>query len=128
MFMFSKRKITSHLARALAGDVRGGLQEEGAATAAAAATAPAAAPPPPPPPRRPRWRSSRPSRPPSSAASLPRCVGRSPANVTSVSINQGIGTVQNTGNRRVFPSDSTTYTLTATGPGGTTTATATVSV
>ena len=48
--------------------------------------------------------------------------------VTSVSINQAIGTVQNTGNRRVFPNDSTTYTLTATGPGGNTTASATVSV
>ena len=49
-------------------------------------------------------------------------------NVTSVSIDQTIGTVQNTGNRRVFPSDSTTYTLTATGPGGTTTASAAVNV
>jgi peptidoglycan-associated lipoprotein len=48
--------------------------------------------------------------------------------VTSVSIDQTIGTVQNTGNRRVFPSESTTYTLTATGPGGTTTASATVNV
>jgi peptidoglycan-associated lipoprotein len=48
--------------------------------------------------------------------------------VTSVSIDQTIGTVQNTGNRRVFPSDSTTYTLTASGPGGNTTASATVSV
>jgi peptidoglycan-associated lipoprotein len=46
----------------------------------------------------------------------------------SVSIDQTIGAVQNTGNRRVFPSESTTYTLTATGPGGTTTASATVSV
>jgi peptidoglycan-associated lipoprotein len=49
-------------------------------------------------------------------------------NTTSVSIDNTIGTVQNTGNRRVFPSDSTTYTLTATGPGGTTTASATVNV
>ena len=49
-------------------------------------------------------------------------------NATAVSINQTIGTVQNTGNRRVFPSESTTYTLTATGPGGSTTASATVSV
>lgn len=49
-------------------------------------------------------------------------------NVTSVSIDNAIGTVQNTGNRRVFPSDSTTYTLTATGPGGSTTASATVTV
>jgi peptidoglycan-associated lipoprotein len=48
--------------------------------------------------------------------------------VTSVSIDQTIGTVQNTGNRRVFPTDSTTYTLTATGPGGTSTASTTVSV
>ncbi|MCU1232487.1 MAG: OmpA/MotB domain protein [Candidatus Solibacter sp.] len=49
-------------------------------------------------------------------------------NATSVSIDQGIGTVQSTGNRRVNPSDSTTYTLTATGPGGSTTASATVNV
>jgi peptidoglycan-associated lipoprotein len=48
--------------------------------------------------------------------------------VTSVSINQGIGTVQSTGSSRVSPSDSTTYTLTATGPGGTNTSSATVSV
>jgi peptidoglycan-associated lipoprotein len=48
--------------------------------------------------------------------------------VTSVALDQTIGTVQNTGNRRVFPSESTTYTLTATGPGGSTTASATVNV
>src|SRR6185312_9972308 len=47
---------------------------------------------------------------------------------TSVSIDNGVGTVQATGNHRVSPSDSTTYTLTATGPGGTRTATATVNV
>src|SRR3954467_14499874 len=49
-------------------------------------------------------------------------------NATSVSIDNAIGTVQNTGNRRVFPTDSTTYNLTATGPGGTVTGSATVSV
>jgi peptidoglycan-associated lipoprotein len=49
-------------------------------------------------------------------------------NATSVSIDQAIGAVQNTGNRRVFPSENTTYMLTATGPGGSTTASATVSV
>src|SRR3954467_15987653 len=49
-------------------------------------------------------------------------------NATSVSIDNAIGTVQNTGNRRVFPTDSTTYTLTATGPGGSVTASATVTV
>jgi peptidoglycan-associated lipoprotein len=48
--------------------------------------------------------------------------------VTSVSIDQGIGTVQNTGNRRVTPTDSITYTLTASGPGGTSTGSATISV
>jgi peptidoglycan-associated lipoprotein len=48
--------------------------------------------------------------------------------VTSVSIDNAIGNVQNSGNRRVFPTDSTTYTLTATGPGGSTTSSATVTV
>ena len=47
---------------------------------------------------------------------------------TSFSIDNGIGSVQASGTRRVFPSDSTTYTLTATGAGGAKTATATVSV
>ncbi len=46
----------------------------------------------------------------------------------SISIDQGIGTVQGTGNRRVFPDNSTTYTLTATGPGGSNSARATVNV
>jgi peptidoglycan-associated lipoprotein len=50
------------------------------------------------------------------------------SDATSVSIDNSIGTVQATGNRRVFPGASTTYTLTATGPGGTKTATATVNV
>jgi serine/threonine-protein kinase len=48
--------------------------------------------------------------------------------VTGVTINQGVGAVQNIESRRVQPNDSVTYTLTATGPGGTTTASATVSV
>ncbi len=49
-------------------------------------------------------------------------------NVTGVSIDQGIGAVQNSGSRRVSPTDSTTYTLTATGPGGSSTASTTVNV
>jgi len=49
-------------------------------------------------------------------------------NATGVSIDPGIGAVQNTGNRHVVPSESTTYTLTATGPGGETKATATVNL
>jgi len=48
--------------------------------------------------------------------------------VTSVSINQGIGTVRATGSQQVTPTSSTTYTLTATGPGGTITASATLAV
>ena len=48
--------------------------------------------------------------------------------VTSVSIDNAIGTVQNTGNRRVFPNDSSTYTLNASGPGGNTTSSVTVTV
>jgi peptidoglycan-associated lipoprotein len=47
---------------------------------------------------------------------------------TNIAIDNGIGSIQASGTRRVFPSDSTTYTLTATGPGGSKTATATVSV
>src|ERR1039457_4063822 len=48
--------------------------------------------------------------------------------VSSIAINQGVGTVQATGNSRVSPTSSTTYTLTATGPGGAQTASTTVSV
>jgi peptidoglycan-associated lipoprotein len=47
---------------------------------------------------------------------------------TSVAINQGIGTVQNSGSQRVYPNDSTTYTLTVAGPGGNATRSATVTV
>ena len=48
--------------------------------------------------------------------------------VASVSINQGVGAVQNTGSRNITPDNSTIYTLTATGAGGTSTANATVNV
>ena len=97
-------------------------------------------PPPPPPPPAP---APAPAPPPPAAPSIssfsaePTSIQRGQAsnlrwqvsgNVTSVSIDQAIGSVQNTGNRRVTPTDSTTYTLTATGPGGTSTAAATVSV
>src|SRR5262245_61722294 len=40
------------------------------------------------------------------------------ANATDISINQNIGAVQANGMRQVFPSTTTTYTLTAMGPGG----------
>ncbi len=50
------------------------------------------------------------------------------SNATDISIDNGVGTVPASGNRRVIPSDTTTYTLRANGPGGNITATATVTV
>jgi peptidoglycan-associated lipoprotein len=98
---------------------------------------PAPAPPPPPPPA-PTAEPARPAAPSITQFSAePTSIQRGQAstlrwqvtgNVTSVSIDQGISTVQNTGNRRVTPDNSTTYTLTATGPGGSSTASATVNV
>ncbi len=49
-------------------------------------------------------------------------------NATSVSIDNGVGTVESSGVKTVTPSQTTTYTLTATGDGGTANATATVTV
>ena len=46
----------------------------------------------------------------------------------NVSIDNGIGTVPSNGTRRLTPSDTTTWTLTANGPAGDTTGTATVTV
>jgi peptidoglycan-associated lipoprotein len=127
MFMFSKRKYSIIcLALALALFAAGCKKK-----------VPPPAPPPPPPPV------VKETPPPSAAPSVaqftaePTSIQRGQTstlrwevtgNVTSVSINQGIGTVQSTGSSRVNPSDSTTYTLTATGPGGSNTATATVNV
>lgn len=48
--------------------------------------------------------------------------------VTSVSINQGIGAVANSGSINVSPSTTTVYTLTAVGPGGTVSQNITVSI
>jgi peptidoglycan-associated lipoprotein len=47
---------------------------------------------------------------------------------TSITIEPGIGTVNASGSRQVFPGATTTYTLRATGPGGSNNATATVNV
>lgn len=127
--MFSKRKITVlAIALSLAMFVAGCKKK--------------APPPPPPPPPAPVDRT--PTPPPARPAPVvsqftaePTSIQRGQSatlrwevtgDVSSVSIDQSIGTVQNTGNRRVTPSDSTTYTLTATGPGGSTTSSATVSV
>jgi peptidoglycan-associated lipoprotein len=47
---------------------------------------------------------------------------------TEIRIEPGIGTVNASGSRQVFPGNTTTYTLTATGPGGSNSATASVNV
>jgi peptidoglycan-associated lipoprotein len=96
----------------------------------------AAVPPPPPPP------TTKESAPPppkpvissftASPASIERgqssTLGWSVENATSITIQPGIGTAQSSGRRQVYPSSSTTYTLTAKGPGGTNEATTYVSV
>jgi peptidoglycan-associated lipoprotein len=50
------------------------------------------------------------------------------SNATQISIDNGVGEVQANGTRRVIPSESTTYRLTATGPNGSVSATTTVNV
>jgi peptidoglycan-associated lipoprotein len=50
------------------------------------------------------------------------------ANATDISIDQGLGNIASTGTRQVFPSNSTTYTLTARGAAGAVTRSATVNV
>jgi peptidoglycan-associated lipoprotein len=127
MFMFSKRKFyIICLALALAMFAAGCKKK-----------VPAPAPPPPPPPA-PVQPAPTPAAPTvAQFTAEPTSIQRGQTstlrwevsgNVTSVSINQGIGTVQSTGSNRVNPSDSTTYTLTATGPGGSITGSATVNV
>src|SRR5438270_8748672 len=128
MFMLSKRKIAVTAMTVSLALFAAGCKKK-------------AAPPPPPPPPAPT--KEVPPPPPPAAPTVaqftaePTSIQRGQSStlrwevsgdVTGVSINQGVGTVQRTGNQRVSPSDSTTYTLTATGPGGDTTASATVSV
>jgi peptidoglycan-associated lipoprotein len=50
------------------------------------------------------------------------------ANATEMSLDQGLGAVSANGTRQVFPSNTTTYTLTGRGPGGTDTRSVTVEV
>ena len=49
-------------------------------------------------------------------------------NANQISIDNGVGSVQASGSRSVYPNDTTTYTLRASGPGGTLSKSATVSV
>src|ERR1035437_2120724 len=127
MFMFSKRKFSIIcLALALALFAAGCKKK--------------VAPPPPPPQPPPKVEAPPPPPPAPTVAQFtaePTSIQRGQTStlrwevtgsVTSVSIDQGLGTVQSTGSNRVNPSDSTTYTLTATGPGGSITGSATVNV
>ena len=50
------------------------------------------------------------------------------SNATQITIDNGVGTVQATGTKSVYPNETTTYKLTASGAGGTLSKTATVSV
>ena len=50
------------------------------------------------------------------------------SNANQISIDNGVGTVQASGSKSVYPNDTTTYRLTATGPGGTLSKSATVTV
>ena len=50
------------------------------------------------------------------------------SNATDITIDQGVGPVQQNGSRTVYPSSSTTYTLVANGPGGSDTRSVTVEV
>src|ERR1051326_3300035 len=100
------------------------------------------APPPPPPPPPPPAETKAPPPPPAaptvvSFSAEPTTIQRGQSStlrwevsgqVTSVSIDQSIGTVQNTGSRLVFPSETTQYTLTAAGPGGNATPNASVTL
>jgi peptidoglycan-associated lipoprotein len=95
--------------------------------------------PPPPPPPPPKQEAPPPPPPKPSIESFvaePRSIERgqsatlrwSVSNATDITIDQGIGAVQSSGSRQVFPSTTTTYTLVANGPGGSDTRSVTVDV
>jgi peptidoglycan-associated lipoprotein len=122
--MFSKRKVTLIWIAVLLALFAAGCKKK----------APAPPPPPPPPPPK---EAPKPPAPSVTISAEPTSIQRGQSSTlrwsvsgesNSVSIDQGIGAVQANGNRRVFPTDSTTYTITASGPGGTNTASATVNV
>jgi peptidoglycan-associated lipoprotein len=99
------------------------------------------APPPPPPPKPQETKVTPPEAPPPAARIVnftvePTSIERgqaatlrwSVANSTDININQGIGAVQANGQRQVFPTNTTTYTLAATSAGGNDSRTVTVTV
>ncbi len=94
-------------------------------------------PPPPPPPPPPEVKAPPPPpRPSITFSAEPSTIERgqsttlrwSVSDATDVSIAPGVGTVDARGSRQVYPSDTTTYTLSAKGPGGSETRSATVTV
>lgn len=93
-------------------------------------------PPPPPPPPKEEPKPVPPKAPTARLTAEPGSIERgqsstlrwSTTDANDVSISGGIGTVSASGNRAVYPNQTTTYTLTAKGPGGSQTATATVNV
>ena len=98
-----------------------------------------APPPPPPPPPPPRVEAPPPPPPKAPSVSFfaePSTIERGQSatlrwnvgDASNVSIEPGIGTVAASGSRQVYPSDTTTYSLTAKGPGGPGTGSATVTV
>jgi peptidoglycan-associated lipoprotein len=95
------------------------------------------APPPPPPPKTVEAPPPAPAKPViNSFTAEPRSIERgqsatlrwSVGNATDVSIDQGVGAVQSSGSRSVYPSTTTTYTLVANGPGGSDTRSVTIDV
>jgi peptidoglycan-associated lipoprotein len=96
------------------------------------APAPAAAPAPPPAPPPPKPQAARIDAFNAEPATIERgqsaTLSWSVANAIDISIDQGLGSVAANGTRQVFPSNSTTYTLTARGAAGSVTRAATVNV
>lgn len=93
-------------------------------------------PPPPPPPPPPAPEPAPPPKPTVSISAEPSSIERgksatlnwSSTNATSASINQGIGAVRTSGSREVFPTQTTSYSITVKGQGGEARASATVTV
>ena len=92
--------------------------------------------PPPPPPPPPAPEPEPPARPTVTLSAEPSSIERgksatlkwSSTNATSASINQGIGAVRTSGSREVFPTQTTSYSITVKGQGGEASASATVTV
>src|ERR1035437_6875970 len=127
MFMFSKRKISVICLAVSVALIAGGCKKKIPASAPLPPpTVVQEAPPPPPAAPRVAQFTAEPSSIQRGQSSTLRW--QVTGEVTGVSINQSVGTVQATGNQPVSPNDSITYTLTAIGPGGSNTASTTVAV